>query len=249
MNDLQSPSVTADHPLSAVALAFNTYASGTLSDRAYFAIRRAILHGDLPSKTKLPELELANLIPVSRTPIREALKRLRDEGLVELGSARVLEVRDADFTQSLHIYRILEVLEPLAARLAASHISDELISELQRSIELTEFFFQKNRWDDVTTESQRFHELLYDASGNERLAQLIRRLREETHRFRRFRTRDPELIRRSLQEDREIVEALARRDADAAHQIMREHIHVSTKRIEELIATGRSLATEDDQSA
>lgn len=240
MNDPQL-TATADSPLSAVAAAFGSFSRGSLSDRAYLAMRHLILQGDLPPRTKLAELELANVIPVSRTPIREALRRLRDEGLVTMGSSRVLEVKDADFEEALHTYQILEVLEPLAAQLATTHISDELIAELWESIELTEFFFEKYRWDDVTRESQRFHELLYDASGNERLAQLIRRLREETHRFRRFRTRDPELVRRSLQEDREIVEALAQRNPEAVYQVMYAHIHVSTQRLQDLIANGRSL--------
>jgi DNA-binding GntR family transcriptional regulator len=241
MNDPDALIVTADHPLSAVTVAFNSISGGSLSDRAYLAMRHLILQGDLPPKTKLAEVELVNVIPVSRTPIREALRRLRDEGLITMGSSRVLEVKDADFEEALHTYQILEVLEPLAAQLATTHISDELIAELWKSIELTEFFFEKYRWDDVTRESQRFHEMLYDASGNERLARLIRRLREETHRFRRFRTRDPELVRRSLQEDREIVEALAQRNPEAVYQVMYAHIHVSTRRLQDLIAKGRSL--------
>jgi len=236
MNETAQDSIaTAEHPLSAVATTFGKLTRGTLSDRAYVAIRRAILIGDLPPRTRLREVELTSLIPVSRTPVREALRRLRDEGLLISGDSRVLEVRDIDLREVLQTYQILEVLEPLAAQFAASRITDEQISALQQSVDLTEFFFGKNRWDDVTRESQRYHELIYDASGNDRLAQLIRRLREEVHRFRRFGTRNTDLVHQGIVQDRQIIEALANRDGDRAYRIMYEHIHDSTIRIQALL--------------
>lgn len=245
MNEtMQGSTATTDHPLSVVATNFGKMTRGTLSDRAYVAMRRAILTGDLPPRTRLPEGELATLIPVSRTPIREALRRLRDEGLLVNSDNRVLEVRGLDLRETLHTYQILEALEPLAARLATSRITDEEIAFLRESVDLTEFFFEKERWDDVTKESRRYHELIYDASGNDRLAQLIRRLREDVHRYRRFHTRDTALARQALIEDREIIDALAERNADKAYRIMYEHIHVSTEHIQALMTDGVSLEQE-----
>ncbi|MDQ3654914.1 MAG: GntR family transcriptional regulator, partial [Chloroflexota bacterium] len=221
MNDGQVTAATAEHPLSAVADAYHKLTRGTLSDRTYEAVRRTILSGDLPPRTRLREVELSSIIPVSRTPIREALRRLRDEGLLNGGSRRAMEVRELDLQEALNTYQILETLEPLAAQLAARRITDETITELRQSVDLTEFFFGRGRWDDVTRESRHYHELIYEASGNPRLVSLIRQLREETHRFRRFWTRDQHLVQLSLVEDREIIEALARREADEAYRVMR----------------------------
>ena len=237
----QRTSVTAEHPLSAVTDAFHKLTHGTLGDRTYLSVRRAILAGDLPPRTKLREVELASLIPVSRTPIREALRRLRDEGFLHMDSGRVLEVRELDLQESLNTYQILEVLEPLAAQLAAPRITDEVITKLRESVDLAEFFFTHERWDDGTRESRHYHELIYEASANARLISLIRQLREETHRFRRFGTRNHELVHRAVVEDRLIIEALAKRDVDEVYRLMRDHLHVSSERLRAMIEDGTSF--------
>lgn len=234
---------TAEHPLSAVAVSFARNDRGTLGERAYSALRSVILAGDLAPHTRLSEVEIASIIPISRTPIREALKRLRSDGLVAEGSNRALFVRDLDLHECLHIYEILEVLEPLAVKLAARHISDEQIHHLSQSVELTAFFVEKERWDDVTAESRRFHELIYESGRNPRLTLLIRRLREESHRFRRFRVRNAELARVAIDEDREIVAALAAHDEERAFRIMADHIHASVVLIKDLLANNAQLDT------
>lgn len=236
MNTQPHDTAMVEHPLSAVAASFSRNDRGTLGERAYAALRSAILTGDLAPQTRLSEVEIASVIPISRTPIREALKRLRSDGLVAEGSNRALVVRDLDLHECLYIYEILEVLEPLAVKLATRHISDEEINHLSQSVELTAFFVERERWDDVTTESRRFHELIYEASQNPRLTGLIRRLREESHRFRRFRVRHPELARVAIDEDREIVEALAGHDEERAFRVMTDHIHASVVLINERLA-------------
>lgn len=244
MNNSTGHLTTAGHPLSVVAGLFAESTHGTLSDRLYSALRKAILSGDLPPQTKLREVDLATVVPISRTPIREALKRLRADGLLSVSANRALEVHDIDLLQCLDTYAILEVLEPLTARLAAERITDSQVTDLRDSVDLTEFFFSKGRWDDVTRESQRFHELIYEAGGNKKLVQVIHRLREEAHRFRRFWTRNEEFVRLSIIENREIVDALARRDAVAAYDLMYQHLNMSTNRIRALIDQADRLGTD-----
>jgi DNA-binding GntR family transcriptional regulator len=226
---------TEGNDLSSVVTHFDAQPDGRLSERVYVAIRQAVLTGDLAPNTRLRESDLLTVIPVSRTPIREALLRLREEGLVRTGGNQVLEVRDLDLREALQNYQILEVLEPLATELATAMATEELINALRENVDLTEFFFERERWDDVTRESLKFHHMIYEASGNERLVRMISRLREETHRFRRFWTRDPSLIRQSLAEDRQIVDAIASRNPEVAKQTMRQHIGVSTERIKKML--------------
>lgn len=228
-------------PLDAIADAFHKLTQGTLAERAYLALRSTILAGDVPPRSTLREADIAGVIPISRTPIREALARLTAEGILTAGPNRAAEVKDVDLQSCLHAYEILEVLEPLAVRLAAQNATQEQIVRLRESLELKAFFLQHKRWDDVTKEAQAYHEILYEASGNPRLADMIRRLREETHRFRRAFTRTPKTADTAVDEDEAVVEMIARRDGDGAHEVMRHHITLSTMGVRKLIEAGKTL--------
>lgn len=232
MTTSRDKATTADTDLSAVVVAYKTMDHGKLSDRTYAALRHAIVTGDLEANTRIRETDLAAVIPVSRTPIREALFRLKEEGLLQDTGQRTLEVRDVDLRQMFQTYEILEALEPLAAKLATHNMTPEIIGKLRDSVDLAEFFFERGRWDDVTRESREFHRVIYHASGNDRLVSVIERLREETHRFRRFRTRDAETALLAFKEDRLIVDALEKGDAEEASRVMFVHIHWSTEAIQ-----------------
>lgn len=232
---------TEGHPLAALATAFDKLTQGTLTDRAYLALRSTILAGDIPPRTLLRETDVAMVIPISRTPIREALTRLAAEGLLTTGIKRAMEVKDVDLQSCLQAYEILEVLEPLAVRLAAVNATEDQIIRMRECLELKEFFVQHRRWDDVTREAQRYHELIYEAGGNLRLAGVIQRLREDTHRFRRVYIRTPKTADGAVDEDDEIVSLIAQRNANRVQEVMRRHIHVSTSALRQMIEEGKTL--------
>jgi|GEM_PF-205525 len=233
--------VTQEHPLSAVTAAFNKIEQGTLTDRAYLALRTSILSGHLPTHAQLREVDLAEVIPVSRTPIREALTRLVSQGLVTVGANRVLEVREVDLQGCLNTYEILAALEPLAVKLAAQNASREQITRLQNSLTLKEFFYQNFRWEEVTRESQVFHEIIYEASGNPELANVIRRLREDTHRFRRLYIRTRATAVEAIEQDKQIVDLVSQRDDEGAYEVMVKHIRISITALESMMENDLTL--------
>lgn len=221
---------------------------GALHDHVYRAVRQAILAGDLRSGDKIAELDVAKILPVSRTPIREAFRRLEAEGLVAPSPSRGVVVRGVTLSDLANIYQILESLEALAARLAAAHISDEGLSRLKHALDLLKFFAEQGRWEEKTEQAVVLHNIVYEASGNPRLCTLIRSLREHAHSFRRFHLRTPTLASRGIEEHVGIYEALAARDGDAAAAIMGQHVRQSRRLVEELMASAGQTPSDDRAS-
>ena len=218
--------------LERVAEHFAKETSGLLSERVYRAVRRSILVGDLPAGTRIRESELTGVMAVSRTPLREALRRLEAEGLVSTVPNRGVVVRGIDAETLIEIYETLAVLESYAVERAAAHISDGEIVELRQILDLISFFGGREQWDECIEQGVRFHRVLYAASRNAQLARLIESLRELVHSFRRFQLRDREVIARGYADHKAIVDALADRDGPTASRLMRDHINESIKLVQ-----------------
>ncbi len=196
----------------------------SLSDTVHLALREAITDGQFTPGTRLREVAIANALKVSPTPVREALRRLEREGLVETTSHRGATVADVSPTVMANLYDLHETLEAHAVRRAAERSPHDLapvrklLKQLDKSIELpnqTTF----NRLD------LRFHRALNELSGNTQLAELI----EQTHRRvqaarARFDIHLPDRPRRSQAQHHEMLDAVARGDADRAEQLARQHI-------------------------
>lgn len=217
--------------LASVADRFAREQVGVLSERVYAALRGAILSGDLAPGTWMKETELAACLSVSRTPLREALVRLTGEGLLDAAPNKGVVVRGVGRQELRELYEILLVLESYAARLAAERASDEQIQKMSESLDLQEFFLERERWEEVTNESVVFHSILYEASGNGELAKLIESMRAKTHAFRRFGIRTKAHLLEGLHHHRSICDAIKRHDPDLAGTRMREHLLNSVKLI------------------
>jgi len=227
--------------LDAVAHYFADERSGSLYDKVYRALRRAILAGDVQPGDKIAEMDLTSLLPVSRTPIREAFRRLEAEKLVAPSPSRGIVVQGVTLSDLADIFQVLESVETLAARLAATRISKDELSQLKRSLDLLIFFVEQERWEEMTAQGVAFHNIIYGASGNPRLCILIRSLREHVHSFRRFHLRTLTLASRGVEEHIAIYEALAARDDDGAAAITCQHVQQSRRILEKLIeSTGET---------
>jgi DNA-binding GntR family transcriptional regulator len=198
--------------------------AGSLRDRVYRTVRHMILSGGLPNGARVSESELAASLEVSRTPLREALRQLLAEGLIEQEQNRSLVVRGFGVRDLLEIFEIRESLDATAARKAAERIEDRELKLLQESIELAEFLIPRERWEDVRREFRRFHELVQAASGNHRLQELLTSLYSYSH--------HSSLLRRPTQQNApltqrdhvKLYEALAAHDGAAAARCAQEHI-------------------------
>lgn len=170
------------------------------------------------------EIQLAEELGVSRTPIREALRKLELEGFIVMVPRKGAYVADISFKDIADVFEIRAALEALAAGLAAERITDEELEEMERLVvEKAEAIANQNMERLVQVDTM-FHEAIYKASRNERLTSIISNLREQIQRYRTTSLAYPGRMQRSLEEHRGIVEAIQSRDPQIAQQVAREHI-------------------------
>lgn len=209
-----------------------------LGERAYRHIREAIQSGRLMPGDRLREVDLAKMIGLSRTPIREALARLEAEGLVMHDSIRGIMVAELDYSMITELYFMREVLEGTAARLAAQHASSVEISILEDLCDEYEAAI-----GDETTLSLRnrqFHDTLYRCSHNRYLINILTILHDTLMLLGPSTLRDPARAKETLAEHRAVVQAIKDRDPDTAEAALREHIHGAQKlRLQQLFTPRR----------
>ena len=184
-------------------------------------LRQAIQDGVLKPGERLMEIPLAEELGVSRTPIREAIRKLV---MVPRRGTYVANISLKDITQ---VFEIRSALEELAAGLAAERITEEEIETLERMlVEIGDHMENKNM-ESVVAADVEFHEVLYRASRNERLADIVHNLREQTYRFRSFSMNQPGRLRKTWEEHRQLVEAIASHNAAQARKLARIHMEHS----------------------
>lgn len=192
-------------------------------EQAYNHLKQAIQSYRLKPGDRLREAELAEVIGVSRTPLREALARLESDGMIVNDSTRGLVVMELDYNMVSELYFMREVLEGTAARLAAQHASDveqtiidDICEQYRRSIGDGPALDAKNR---------QFHEALYRCAHNRYLLRTLTVLHDTLALLGDTMLADPERAKRTLQEHEAIALAIKNRDPDAAESAARAHIH------------------------
>lgn len=188
------------------------------------AIREAIIGGTLKPRERLMEIQLAEELGVSRTPIREALRELELEGFIVMVPRKGAFVADMTFKDIADIFEIRAALEGLAAGLAAERITDEEMEEMERHLVEKADAIARGDMERLVEVDTRFHESIYKASRNDRLKGIINNLREQIQRFRATSLAYPGRMKQSLEEHRGIVEAIHARDVSLARQLTQEHI-------------------------
>lgn len=194
------------------------------SERVHQALKHRILAGMLEPGTRLVELQLATEFNVSRTPVREALKRLTAEGLIRVDPVRGIVVSDVDARELEEIFVIREVLDGLAARLAAGRVSSTDLTKLHLLMDMMREAVKTGQWDGMVQANIKFHDVLHEAAGNERLRHLTRNLLDFVRRFSKEAFASQERAAEVLAEHEEIIGALEQRDPDLAEQVARRHV-------------------------
>lgn len=195
-----------------------------LRDVVFNTLRRAILRGELKPGERLMEIQLANKLGVSRTPIREAIRKLELEGLVLMIPRKGAEV--AEITEK-NLRDVLEVrcaLEELAVQLACDRIDEDGLKELRNAADT---FRKVLDSDDITQIAQAdvdFHDVIFKATDNKRLIQLLNNLREQMYRYRIEYLKKKECYPQILHEHQEIIESIAGRDKERATNVTGIHI-------------------------
>ncbi len=192
------------------------------ADFVFESLRDAISDGRIAVGERVREEEIARNLGVSRTPVREALQRLHQRGLLVFGTGRGLVVAELSQHQVLQLYAMREILEGSAARFAARHANATDITILYRlQKELAE---AKPDALLLVTLNRRFHQAIYEAAHNQYLMQTLNMLHDSLALLHNATFRVPSRRSESDEEHRKIVVAIEKRDPDAAEEAAREHI-------------------------
>ena len=196
----------------------------SLEDAVYSQLEEEILSGKLLPGEQLRELALSRRLNVSRTPVRGALHRLKEDGLVELSvnkGATVVGITEADLTDA---YLIRTRLDGLASAMAAERISEEDKHALIESVELSEFYINKNNPEQIKELDTKFHKIIYRASGNRMLCKILTDLHRNIKTYRKISLATPGRPEKSVAEHREILEAILRGDGAEADRLTSLHV-------------------------
>ncbi len=194
------------------------------SEFVYRSLKEQIISGALAPDVRLIELAIAAEFSVSRTPVREALKRLAVENLVLADPARGMVVHAPDAREIEDVFIVREALDALAARLAAYRITPSELGRLRVVVDSMEEAIAGGRREQVVVANTHFHDVIYAAAGNEMLERLGRDLREFVRRFTTLPFASPERVNHVLAEHRAIVAALEAHDPEAAEAASRSHL-------------------------
>lgn len=200
------------------------------ADQAYAFIHEGIVSGDLPAGSHLREEDLADQIGVSRTPIREALRRLASEGVVEFAPNRGAQVAAWSERDLAEIFDLRAVLEGFAARLAARNGTPDDVARLRELAEAMEALADgraRDRIDRISELNREFHALIIEVAGNRHLSGLVAGLVQVPLVHRTFRRYSDTELRRSMGHHRELIEAIERGDVNWAGTAMRSHIYAA----------------------
>ncbi len=188
------------------------------------ALREAILSGHFKPGDRLMEVQVADELGVSRTPVREAIRFLEQEGYVIMVPRKGAYVAGVTLKDIADVFEIRASLESLACSLAAERITEEELDELERQLFImTESTREKNSLKWVETDTA-LHATIYKASRNERLMQILNHLQEPIQRLRTASLSSPGRLQVAVAEHKRLVEAIYDRDSDLAAALAKEHI-------------------------
>lgn len=195
-----------------------------LRDVVFNTLRQAILKGELKPGERLMEIALAERLGVSRTPIREAMRKLELEGLVVMiprRGAQVANITEKDLNDVLEV-RI--ALENMAIEKACENMPEDSMSKLWVAAKEFERTTAEGNLVKMAEADVAFHEIIYQASGNRRLIQVLNNLREQIYRYRVEYLKEEETRNLLVREHEEMTKAIRERDVKKAQEIAYEHV-------------------------
>lgn len=195
----------------------------SLADQVFEKLEGDIIRGVYARGELLTEMKLVEQLGVSRTPIREVLRRLEQEGLIRdtRKGALVLGITLEDLKD---IMDIRQRVEGLAAFYATRNADDQGRAELRKIADLQEFYFQQQDVENLRTIDDRFHDFIYELSGRAVIRDTLLPLHKKTQRYRKVSIQDNERMAHSVAEHRAIAEAIISGDAEKAESLAAEHI-------------------------
>lgn len=203
---------------------FNVSNIRPIREMIYESIRQAIFEGELNPGDRLVEKELAEKMRVSRTPIREALRKLETEGLIRHVPRKGVVVKGFSPEDIIEIYSIRQSLEALAITYSVKNISDKEIKRLKVLIKEMAVLTEEDDTEDLFNTSQEFNDILMKSCKMPRLINLINTYREYLKRFRMVTMGRKERKISALKDHQEILQAVIDRDAARAKRLVEAHL-------------------------
>ncbi|MEE1029099.1 MAG: GntR family transcriptional regulator [Agathobacter sp.] len=208
-------------------LTLNMDAYLPLRDIVFNTLREAILKGELEPGERLMEIQLASKLGVSRTPIREAIRMLEQEGLAITIPRKGAEVARMTLKDMEDVLEVREALDELAARIACDKITREQLITLKKTKEEFVKSVEEGDIKKLAEADVRFHDVIYNSTDNTKLVTLLNNLREQMYRYRIEYLKNPDNYQGLLKEHEDIVAALENRDKVKVTEAM--HMHVANQ--------------------
>lgn len=202
-----------------------------LRDVVFNTLRKAILTGQLKPGERLMEVHLANKLGVSRTPIREAIRKLELEGLVIMIPRRGAEVAQITEKSLKDVLEVRRALDVLSVELACERITQEGMEELEKACQEFAGATKSKDASVIAMADVKLHDIIVDATGNQRLKQLVNNLSEQMYRYRFVYIKDESQHEKLIAEHREIYEGILAKDKERAAMAARTHIDNQEKSI------------------
>ena len=208
-----------------------------LRDVVYNTLREAILKGELKPGERLMELQLASKLGVSRTPIREAIRMLELEGLAVTIPRKGAEVAKMTVKDMEDVLEVREALDELAAKIACNKITEEQLQILSKVKDAFEESTKTTDIKQIAMYDEKFHDVIYESTGNVRLVNLLNNLREQIYRYRVEYLKNVEVYPRLIEEHETILKALQDRNQELVVEAMRDHVENQATAVTQIIRT------------
>ena len=195
-----------------------------LREVIFSTLREAIIMGELKPGERLMEVQLAEKMGVSRTPVREAIRKLELEGLVVMIPRRGAHVARLTEKDIMDVLEVRATLDGLATALATERINEDEIKELKHVQSQLENYVEKGNLQGVIKKDIEFHDVIYKASKNDKLVQIANNLREQVYRFRVIYLKDFGNNEEVIREHNEIWSAILSKDPNLARVSAQKHI-------------------------
>ena len=202
-----------------------------LRDVVFNTLRQAILTGELKPGERLMEIHLANKLGVSRTPIREAIRKLELEGLVTMIPRRGAEVAQITEKSMNDVLEVRRALDALCVELACDRITPEELEQLKEACGAFEAAVKTGEVKKIAQADVALHDIIVRATGNQRLIQLVNNLSEQMYRYRFEYIKDSSQHERLVEEHRIIYQSIVQKDKETASQAAKTHIDNQEKSI------------------
>lgn len=207
-----------------------------LRDVIFETLRKAIITGEIKPGERLMEVAIAEQMGVSRTPVREAIRRLEAEGLVTMVPRKGTHVSELSSKDIIDVLEVRGALDKLATGLAAKRIKPQQLRALESIHKQYIAFVEKENIEGAVRKDIEFHDAIYAASGNSRLIGVLSTLKEHIYRFRVIYLRDMDIAEHVEQEHRQILDALKEGNEQLAAELAEKHIKSQMESIVEALS-------------